>query len=77
MVCDVSGASISVRLADRECSFVPERRSVRLELRGVNNRPDSVAADGLEADWRYHESAGKLVVSLTEGAGELAVQVRA
>jgi alpha-glucosidase len=74
VVCEVSGDGISVRLGEREGSFVPERSSVKLELGGVSTRPRNVLANGEEADWRYEE--GRLVVSLAEGVSETTVEVR-
>jgi hypothetical protein len=40
----------------------------------VGTRPQNVSANGEEADWQYEE--GRLMVSLTESAGETTVEVR-
>src|SRR3712207_939221 len=63
VVCEVLGGGISVRFDEREGSFVPERRTVNLELRGAT-RPESVTANGEEAEWSFEEADGKLTVSL-------------
>jgi len=59
---------ISVRLTEREGSVAPERRSIHLELRGVNTRPENVLANGEEA-------GGTLTVRLAEYTGETRVEV--
>ena len=76
MICEVLGGSISVRLTEQEGTFAPERSSVHLELRVVNTRPESISANGEEADWDYKETSGKITVRLTERAGETTVEVR-
>ncbi len=74
VTCEVTRSELFIRLGEREGSFVPKRRSVRLELRGVGTRPDSVSANGKEADWHYEASTNALVVRLAENAGEAAVE---
>jgi len=74
VLCEVGGRKLFVRLGEREGSFVPERRSVHLELRGVGTRPNRVSANGEEADWRYEPSEKRLVVRLAEDAGETVVE---
>jgi alpha-glucosidase len=77
VVCEASADGISVRLGEREGSFVPERSSVNLEFRGVSTRPQIVSMNGEEkADWSYEEDGGKLVVSLVEDVSEVAVKTR-
>jgi alpha-glucosidase len=76
VVCEVLGGGISVRLTEREGSFVPERESVHLELRNVNTRPESVLVNGEEADWDYEEADGRITVRLAEDAGETTVEAR-
>jgi alpha-glucosidase len=76
VVCEVLSGGISVRLGEREGSFVPERGSVHLELIGVNTRPGSVLTNSEEADWEYEEAAGSITVQLDESAGETTVEVR-
>jgi alpha-glucosidase len=76
VICEVLGGSISVRLGEQEGSFAPERGAVHLELRAVNTRPESVSANGEDADWNYEEADGKILVRLSERAGETTVEVR-
>jgi alpha-glucosidase len=76
VVCEASADGVSVRLGEREGSFVPERSSVNLEFRGVSTRPQNVSTNGGEADWSYEEDGGKLVVSLVEDVSEVAVETR-
>ncbi|HZY56636.1 MAG TPA: DUF5110 domain-containing protein [Rubrobacteraceae bacterium] len=75
VVCEVSEASIFVRLGKREGSFVPERRSVNLEFRGIG-APENVSANGEEAEWSYEEADERLVVRLAEDAGEVKVEAK-
>ena len=72
--CEVSGGGALVRLSEREGFFVPERRSVYLELRGVDACPKDVTANGEEVDWSYEEAEKTLVVRLVEDAGEVIVK---
>ena len=76
VACEVLDGGISVRIGEREGSFVLERGSVHLELRGVNTRPESVLANGEEADWAYEESGGTITVRLAETVEETLVEVR-
>jgi alpha-glucosidase len=73
--CEVSGASIFVRLSERQSYFVPERGSVYLKFRGVS-APETVSVHGEEADWHYKAFNRELImVSLKETADEIAVEV--
>ncbi len=76
IACEVMGGGITVRIGEREGSFVPERKSVHLELRQVNTRPENVLVNGEEADWDYEESGGSITVRLAETADEVSVEVR-
>ena len=76
VICEASADGVSVRLGEREGSFVPERSSVNLEFRGVSTRPQNVSMNGEEANWGYEEDGGKLVVSLAEDVSEVAVEAR-
>jgi alpha-glucosidase len=75
VVCEVLGGEISVRIAEREGPFVPERDSVHLELIGVNTRPESVLTNGEDADWKYEEADGRITVQLEESASETTVEI--
>jgi alpha-glucosidase len=76
VVCEASEARISVRLTEREGSFVPERSSINLEFEGISTSPESVFVHGQEAQWSHEEVDGKLVVSLEEDVSEVVVEVR-
>ncbi|HEX2728213.1 MAG TPA: glycoside hydrolase family 31 protein [Rubrobacteraceae bacterium] len=76
VACEVLSGDIAVRIGAREGSFVPERESAHLELRGVNTRPESVLVNGEEADWGYEEAGGNITVRLAETADEVSVEVR-
>ena len=70
--CDASHDRVTVRLAEREGSFVPEREEVRLELRGVG-AAEGVRVDGEERESNYED--GALTVSLGERPGAVTVEV--
>jgi alpha-glucosidase len=76
VICEVLGGEISVRFTEQEGSFAPERAAVHLELKAVNTRPESISANGQEADWDYEEADGKITVRLSERAGETTVKVK-
>ena len=76
VVCEVLNGSITIRLGAREGSLAPERKSVHLELRGVNTRPGNVSVNGEEADWDYDEVDGRITVRLTGSAGETTIAAR-
>ncbi len=76
MICEVSEGAISVSISKREGSFVPDTRSVHLELRGVSSLPRSVSVNGEEADWDYEEAENTLMIRSAEDDGEIAVQVK-
>lgn len=71
--CDASHERVTVRLGEREGSFVPERREVVLELRGVGS-PQSVLVDGEEREPGYAED-GALTVSIGEARDAATVEV--
>jgi alpha-glucosidase len=72
--CEASGDRITVRLGEREGTFVPERERVVLELRGVDGDPSSATVNGEGAEWSRNE-AGALLVPLAEGGDETTVEV--
>jgi alpha-glucosidase len=76
VLCEVGDRKLFVRLGEREGSFVPERRSVHLELRGVGTRPNRVSVNGEVADRHCDEAQKTLVVRVAEGAGEVALEVK-
>jgi alpha-glucosidase len=73
--CERGEGSITVRLSEREGSFVPQREAVVLELRGITDSPASVLADGAEAEFDHDAGAAVLQVRLTEGATATTLEV--
>ncbi|MBA2782987.1 MAG: DUF5110 domain-containing protein, partial [Actinomycetota bacterium] len=71
--CETQDDRITIRLGEREGSFVPERGEIRLELRGVTTA-QSVLVDGEERR-PEHGEVGTLTVSLGEEAGPTTVEV--
>ena len=79
VACERSGRSTVVRLEEREGSFVPERREVRLELRGLSFTPQAVLVDGAnvaEGPGWWREEGGAVIIPLPEGTGASTVEVR-
>ncbi|HEY8490144.1 MAG TPA: TIM-barrel domain-containing protein [Dehalococcoidia bacterium] len=74
VTCEGAGDRVTVRLGQRQGSFVPERETVVLELRGLAAPPADVRANGAPAAWRYEE--GRLLVTLRETPEETVVEVR-
>lgn len=72
--CETGANSMTVNLSAREGSYVPERQSVVLELRGVSARPQSVNVDGEAANFEHEP--GTLRVKLDESASATTVGVR-
>jgi alpha-glucosidase len=70
--CEASGGRISVRFREREGSFVPQRETVLLELRGVE-APGSVSVDGEAAETLPVE--GGIQVTLPVTGAETTVEV--
>jgi alpha-glucosidase len=73
--CEESGGRITVRLREREGSFVPEREVLHLELRAFGTTPDSVEVEGEGAESHYDEESGTVLVPLQETGGALTVEI--
>jgi alpha-glucosidase len=73
--CEVSRGHITVRIGEREGSFVPEREELRLELRGFGSAPESVALNSEEIESSYREENRILLVPLSETDGALDVEI--
>ena len=73
--CGESGGRITVRLGEREGSFVPEREVLHLELRAFGTTPDSVEVEGEGAESHYDEESGTVLVPLQETGGALTVEI--
>jgi alpha-glucosidase len=71
--CETQDDRITIRLGEREGSFVPERGEIRLELRGIATA-QSALVDGEERGLEHREG-GALTVSLGEDAGATTVEV--
>jgi alpha-glucosidase len=70
--CEASGGRIFVRFGEREGSFVPQRETVLLELRGVESAR-SISVNGEAGESRPIE--GGIVVTLAETGAETTVEV--
>jgi alpha-glucosidase len=77
ITCETSADQIIVRLDERKGSFVPERKEVCLEIRGVSATPESVEVDGRPAVPEYDDARRTLMVRLPELAAGAMVDVRA
>jgi alpha-glucosidase len=71
--CESSEDLITIRLGEREGSFVPERQEVRLELHGITTA-QSILVDGEEQGPDLGEG-GALTVPLGEEIGSTTVEV--
>jgi len=72
--CVTTGDGVTVRVGEREGSFVPQRREVLVELRRLSGEPQSITANGQEVEPR--REGGNLVVALAERAPETVVEAR-
>jgi alpha-glucosidase len=73
--CEESRGHITVRIGEREGSFVPEREELRLELRGFGSAPESVAVNGESVESGYDEESRTVLVPLRETDGALDVEI--
>jgi alpha-glucosidase len=73
--CEESREHITVRIGEREGSFVPEREELRLELRGFGSAPESVAVNGESVESSYDEESRTVLVPLRESGGALDVEI--
>src|SRR5918992_3519058 len=73
--CEESRGHITVRIGEREGSFVPEREELRLELRGFGSAPESVAVNGESVESSYDEETGTVTVSLGETGDAVTAEV--
>ena len=71
--CDTAGDRITVRLGEREGSFIPERGEMRLALRGVA-AAQRVLVDGDERGLD-RDGVSLLTVPLAEGAKATKIEV--
>jgi alpha-glucosidase len=73
--CEESRGHITVRIGEREGSFVPEREELRLELRGFGSAPESIAVNGESVESGYDEESRTVLVPLRETDGALDVEI--
>jgi alpha-glucosidase len=73
--CEEAGGSVTIRIGEREGSFVPQRQELRLQLRGFGSVPESVAANGEMVESSYDEEAGTLTVPSSETGNALTIEV--
>ncbi|MGI8909064.1 MAG: glycoside hydrolase family 31 protein [Rubrobacteraceae bacterium] len=74
--CEESGGLVTVRIGEREGSFVPERREIRLELRGFVSVPGSASVNGEAVEPHYDEDGGAVAVILEEAGDPVTIEVR-
>ncbi|HZU85103.1 MAG TPA: DUF5110 domain-containing protein, partial [Polyangiaceae bacterium] len=73
--CGLAGGRAFVEIGARQGQYVPERRTVVVELRGLEQRPRAVRVDGRDAsgwDW----DGRTLRVELAESARPVAVEAQ-
>jgi alpha-glucosidase len=73
--CEEAAGSVTIRIGEREGSFVPQRQELRLKLRGFGSVPESVAANGEMVASSYDEEAGTLTVPSSETGNALTIEV--
>jgi alpha-glucosidase len=73
--CEESAGSVTVRIGERGGSFVPERETLRLELRGFGSAPESVEVNGESVELQYDEESGTVLVPLRETGGATTVEI--
>ena len=71
--CEVSDDHLTIRLGERQGSFVPERQEIRLELRGITTAQGVTVNDEEHAPDRVEGDA--LTVALGEEAAPTTVVV--
>jgi alpha-glucosidase len=71
--CEVSDDRLTIRLGERQGSFVPERQEIRLELRGITTAQGVTVNDEEHAPDRVE--GGALTVTLGEEAAPTRVEV--
>jgi alpha-glucosidase len=73
--CEVEAGNIRVTMGEREGTFVPARRHVRLELRGIASEPKAVQSGKASASWLYEPEQRRLVIDLHETASSQLIEV--
>jgi alpha-glucosidase len=73
--CEVEAGNIRVTMGEREGTFVPARRHVRLELREIASEPKAVQSGKASASWLYEPEQRRLVIDLHETASSQLIEV--
>ena len=73
--CEEDSGRVTVRIGEREGSFVPQREELRLELRGFGSAPESVTVNGEGVESSYDEEARTVTLSLGEAGDALTAEV--
>jgi alpha-glucosidase len=73
--CEGSAANVTVRLGEREGSFVPQRAELRLVLRGFGSAPGSVEVNGEGVGSSHDEESGTVFVPLRETGDAITVGI--
>jgi alpha-glucosidase len=75
VTCELEAGHIRVVIGEREGTFVPVRRHLRLELRGMTNEPRGVQSGAAPASWQYDPERRRLVVDLPETAASQSIDL--
>jgi alpha-glucosidase len=75
VTCEVEAGHIRIAIGEREGTFVPARRQIRLELREIASEPRGVQSGKASASWRYEPEHRRLAVDLHETASSQVIDV--
>jgi alpha-glucosidase len=75
IACEVDAGNIRVEVGEREGAFVPARRNIRLELRGIASEPKTVQVGKAPATWHFDSDQRSLFVDLRESASSQVIHV--
>jgi alpha-glucosidase len=73
--CEVEAGDIRVVMGEQEGTFVPARRHVRLELRGIASEPESVQLGNGSATWHHDPERRLLIVDLHATASSQSIDL--
>lgn len=76
VTCEVEDGIIRVEIGEREGTYVPTRRHIRLELREIASEPVAVHVGKATAAWAYDLEQRRLVVDLHETASSQSIDLR-
>jgi alpha-glucosidase len=75
VTCELEAGHIRVVIGERAGTFVPARRHLRLELRGMANEPGGVQSGAAPASWQYDPEQRRLIVDLPETAAAQSIDL--